>query len=64
MLLNAWKDVLPVNIRKTKYMEVGHCRGMKATEHIAIGSNSHEKVKTFQYLDSLLTNKKIPFIRK
>ena len=27
-----------------------------ANEHIAIDSNSYEKVKTFQYLGSLLTN--------
>ena len=27
-----------------------------ADEHIKIGSNSYEKVKTFKYLDSLLTN--------
>jgi hypothetical protein len=26
------------------------------TEHIAVGSNSYEKVKTFKYLGSLLTN--------
>jgi len=34
----------------------GH-RGMIANEHIEIGSNSYEKVKTFKYLGSLLTNK-------
>ena len=28
-----------------------------ANEHIKIGSNSYEKVKTFKYLGSLLTNK-------
>ena len=35
-------------------MEIGRRRGMIANEHI--GSNSYEKVKTFKYLDSLLTN--------
>ena len=29
---------------------------MMANEHITVGSNSHEKLKTFKYLDSLLTN--------
>ena len=29
---------------------------MIANEHIKIGSNSYEKVKTFKYLDSLLKN--------
>ena len=37
-------------------MEIGHNRGMIANEHIKIGSNSYEKVKTFKYLGSLLTN--------
>ena len=36
---------LAVNSRKTKNME-----------HIKIGSNSYEKVKTFKFLGSLLTN--------
>ena len=40
---------------KTKYMEVGRHRGMMVNEHITIGSNSYEKVKTFKYLGSLLT---------
>ena len=37
-------------------MEVLHHRGMMVDQHINIGSNSYEKVKTFKYLDSLLTN--------
>ena len=54
MLLNACKDIgSAVNIGKTKYMEIGRHRGMAANEHIRIGSNSYEKVKTFKYLGSL-----------
>ena len=57
MLLNACKDIgLAVNIGKTKYMEIGRHRGRIANAHIKIGSNSYEKVKTFKYLGSLLTN--------
>ena len=37
-------------------MEMGRHRGMIANSHIKIGSNSYEKVKTFKYLGSLLTN--------
>ena len=29
---------------------------MTANEHITVGSNCYEKVKTFKYLDSLLIN--------
>ena len=55
MLLNACKDIgLAVNIGKTKSMEIGHHQGIIANAHIKIGSN--EKVKTFKYLGSLLTN--------
>ena len=39
-----------------KYMEIGRHRGIIANAHIKIGSNSYEKVKTFKYLGSLLTN--------
>ena len=47
------KDIgLAVNIGKTKYMEIGRHRGVIANEHIKIGSNSYEKVKTFIYLGS------------
>ena len=57
MLLNACKDIgLAVNIGKTKYMEIGRYRGIIANTHIKIGSNSYEKVETFKYLGSLLTN--------
>ena len=58
VLLNACKDIgLVVNTGKTKYMEIGRHRGVIANAHIKIGSNSYEKVKTFKYLGSLLTNK-------
>ena len=57
MLLNACKDIgLAVITGKTKYMEIGRHRGMIANALIKIGSNSYEKVKTFKYLGSLLTN--------
>ena len=57
MLLNACKDIgLVVNTGKTKHMEMGRHRGIIANAHIKIGSNSYEKVETFKYLGSLLTN--------
>ena len=57
VLLNACKDIgLAVNTGKTKYKEIRRHRGMIANAHIKIGSNSYEKVKTFKYLGSLLTN--------
>ena len=37
-------------------MEIRRHRGKIANEHIRIGSNSYEKVKTFKYLGSLVTN--------
>ena len=37
-------------------MEIGGHRGIVANEHIRIGSDSYEKVKTFKYLGSLVTN--------
>ena len=37
-------------------MEIGRHRGTIANEHIKIGNNSYERVKTFKYLSSLLTN--------
>ena len=37
-------------------MEIGRIRGVIANEHIRIGSNSYEKVKTFKYPGSLVTN--------
>ena len=52
VLLNACKDIgLAVNIGKTKYMEIGRHRGMVTNRY-----NSYEKVKSFKYLGSLLTN--------
>ena len=57
VLLNVCKDIgLAVNTGKTKYMEIGRHRGMIANAHIKIGNNSYEKVKTYKYLGSLLTN--------
>ena len=38
-------------------MEIGCRWGKIANEHIRIGSHSYEKVKTFKYLGSLVTNK-------
>ena len=37
-------------------MEIGCHRGIIANAHVKIGSNSYEKVETFKYLGSLLTN--------
>ena len=50
-------DVLlnEVNTGKSKYMEMGCHQSMIVNEHIKMGSNSYEKVKTFKYLGSLLT---------
>ena len=57
MLLNACKDIgLVLNTGKTKYMRIERHRGLIANEYIRIGRNSYEKVKTFKYLGSLLTN--------
>ena len=57
VLLNAYKDIgLAVNTGKTKYMEIGRNRNTIANEHIMIGSNSYEKVKSFKYLGSLVKN--------
>jgi len=36
-------------------MELERHRGMIANEHIKIGSNSYEKVKTFKYLAKTLS---------
>jgi hypothetical protein len=58
LLLNACKDIgLAVNIGNAKYMEVGRCRDMMANEHIAVSSNSYEKLKIFKYLGSSLVNR-------
>ena len=45
-----------LTFKTTKYMETGRHEGMVTNQHIRIGSNSYEKVKTFKYLGSLLTN--------
>ena len=45
-----------VNTGKTKGMDVGRHQGIMANEHMRIGSRSYAKVKTFNYLSSLLTN--------
>ena len=47
---------LKIVIRDDMYMEIGRHRGITANAHIKIGSNAYEKVKTFKYLGSLLTN--------
>ena len=46
---------LSENTRKTKYIGIGRHRGM-SPNHDQDGSNSYEKVKNFNYLDSLVTN--------
>ena len=57
ILLNACTDFgLAVNKCKTKYMKVGRHCDLIANEHIRIGSNSYEKVKTLKYLGPLMTN--------
>ena len=57
VLLNACNGIgLAENTGKTMYMEIGRHRGIIANEHIRIGSNSYEKVKSFKYLGSLVTN--------
>jgi hypothetical protein len=38
-------------------MEIERHRGVMANVFIKTGNNSYEKVKTFDYLDSLLANK-------
>ena len=37
-------------------MDIGRHQGMIKNEHIRIDTNSSEKLKTFKYLGSLLTN--------
>jgi hypothetical protein len=37
-------------------MEIGRRRGILANEHIRIGSNFCEKLKTFKYFGSLVKN--------
>ena len=45
----SWQFGVAVNTGKTKCMEIGRHRGMRANAHIKIGSNSYEKVETFKY---------------
>ena len=45
-----------VNTGKTNYIEVGCHHGMMANEHILVGSNLYEKVKTLKCFGFLLTN--------
>ena len=47
---------LMFTLGKSKYMETGRHRGVIANEQIRIGSNCYEKMKTFKYLGSSLTN--------
>ena len=57
VVLNACKDIgLSVNTKKTKYIYIGRHGGMITNVRIRIGINFYEKVKTFKYLGSLLTN--------
>ena len=37
-------------------MDIGRLQGMTANEHIGIGSNFYEQVKTFKYLGFLVAN--------
>ena len=55
MLLKVCKDIGLAVTGKTKCVEVGHHRDMMSCEHIIVGNNSYEKVKTFNYLNSSLT---------
>jgi hypothetical protein len=48
--------ILGVNTGKTKYMEIGRRPGVMVNDQTAVGRNSYEKVKSFKYLGSLLTN--------
>ena len=43
-------------LRKLQYQILGRHRGIIVNEHLRIGSNSYEKVKSFEYLGSLVTN--------
>ena len=50
MLLNAFKNIdLATNLGKSKYTEVGRHRIVMVEEHNTVGSDLHEKVKTFKY---------------
>ena len=63
--VDVCKDIaLTENTGKNKYINIGHRRGMMANEHIMLGSNSYEKVKTFNYFASLLKKNIVLFSRK
>ena len=47
---------LAANTGKTKHIGIGCHQDMMENEDNRIGSNSYEKVKTFKYVCSLLTN--------
>ena len=49
-------EALTERSMKSKNVEVKRRLAMKAYEHIEVVSNQYEKVKTFKYLNSLLTN--------
>ena len=45
---NVCKDIgIAVNTGKTKYMEIGRHRGMRAKEHIRIDSSTYKKSENF-----------------
>ena len=46
VLLNAYKDIGLANKGKTKYMKIVRHRGVIANEHVTVGGNLNEKVKT------------------
>ena len=50
------KNIRVTDSEQFKYMEIGCHLGMIAYERIWIGNNFNEKVKTFKYLGSLVTN--------
>ena len=55
-LCSFWRPLLSLSHMCIFRHEIGCHRGVMANAHIKIGSNSYEKVKTFKYLGSLLTN--------
>ena len=50
----TWSRILFLSHRIQEAHGVGRRRGMVTDEHIAVGSNSYEKVKIIKYLGSLL----------
>ena len=49
---------MAVNIGKTKYIEVTPHGIIMENEHVKIGNNLYEKLKTLKYVGSLLKNQK------